>query len=149
MAALEIPSYLIVFRPAIEVSMFAVISLVAFSAILRAHLTDREKWRFGVTAAATAFAWLLLMTGLSAGGLFLPGATGRVSAILPAILLPILVFSFALAHSKSAVAVLDAIPQDWLIRIQVLRVIGGIFLVLYLDGFMPGVMSRPMLKSAR
>ena len=147
MAALEMPSYLIVFQPAIEVSMFAVISLVALSAILRAHLTDREKWRFGVTAAATAFAWLLLVTGLSAGGLFLPGAIGRVSAILPAILpailLPILVFSFALAHSKSAVAVLDAIPQDWLIRIQVLRVLGGIFLLLYLDGFLPGVFALP------
>ncbi len=123
--------------------MFAVISLVAFSAILRAHLTDREKWRFGITAAATAFAWLLLMTGLSAGGLFLPGAIGRVSAILPAILLPILVFSFSLAHSKSAVAVLDAIPQDWLIRIQVLRVMGGIFVVLYLDGFLPGEFALP------
>ena len=65
MAALEIPGYLIVLQPAIEVSMFTVISLVVFSAIPRAHLTDREKWRFGVTAAAVAFAWLLLMTGLS------------------------------------------------------------------------------------
>ena len=143
MAALEIPGYLIVFQPSVEVSIFAVISLVVFSAILRAHLTDREKWRFGVSAAAIAFAWLLLMTGLSVGGLFLPGAMGRVSAILPAILLPVLVFSVALAYSKSAVAVLDAIPQDWLIRIQVLRVEGGIFLVLYLNGLLPGEFALP------
>ena len=143
MAALEIPIYLIIFRSAAEVMLFAVVSLLAFAAIQRAHLTDREKWRFGVTAAATAFAWLLVVTGLAASGLFVPGALGRVPAILPAIVLPILVFSLVLAYSKSAVAVLDAIPQDWLIRIQVFRVLGGIFLVLYLDGFLPGVFALP------
>ena len=147
MAALEIPIYLIIFRSAAEVMLFAVVSLLAFAAIQRAHLTDREKWRFGVTAAATAFAWLLVVTGLAASGLFVPGALGRVPAILPAILpaivLPILVFSLVLAYSKSAVAVLDAIPQDWLIRIQVFRVFGGIFIVLYLDGFIPGVFALP------
>ncbi len=138
MAVIEIPNYLNILQPAIEVAMFAVISLVAFFAILRADLSDREKWRFGVTAAVTVFAWLLLVKGLSTGGIFRPDAIGPVSAILPAILLPILVISFALAHSKSAVAMLDAIPHDWLIRIQVLRIEGGIFLVLYLDGFLPG-----------
>ena len=95
MAALEIPSYLTIFQPAINVSIFAVISLVVFSAILRARLTNLEKWRLGVTLAVTWFAWLLLTTGLAVGGVFLPGGFGRVSAIPPAILLPILVFSFA------------------------------------------------------
>jgi len=66
-----------------------------------------------------------------------------VSAIPPAILLPILLFSFALTRSNSAVAVLESIPLDWLIRIQFLRVLGGIFLVLYLDGFLPGVFALP------
>ncbi len=143
MAALEIPSYLTIFQPAINVSIFAVLSLVVFSAILRARLTDRKKWRFGVTFAVIGFGWLLLTTGLSVSGVFLPGAFGRVSAIPPAILLPILLFSFALTRSNSAVAVLESIPLDWLIRIQFLRVIGGIFLVLYLDGFLPGVFALP------
>ena len=143
MAAQEIPGYLTVFQSATDVSLFAVISLVVFSAILRAQLTDLEKWRFGVTIAATGFAWLLLTTSLSVGGLFLPGAIGRLSAIPLAILLPILVFSFTLNRSISAVAVLDAIPLDWLIRIQVFRVLGAIFILLYLDGFLPGVFALP------
>ena len=143
MAAVEIPNYLIVLQPAIEVSIFTVLSLAVYSALLRAPLTEREKWRFGLTAWATALAWLLVMTGLSAGGLFRPGAMGPVSAIPPAILLPILVFSFWLARSKAAVGVLDAMPRDWLIRIQVLRVAGAIFLVLYLDGLLPGAFALP------
>lgn len=143
MAALEIPSYLTIFQAAINVSIFAVMSLVVFSAILRARLTDLKKWRFGVTLAVIGFGWLLLTTGLSVSGVFLPGAFGQVSAIPPAILLPILLFSFALTRSNSAVAVLESIPLDWLIRIQFLRVMGGIFLVLYLDGFLPGVFALP------
>ncbi len=143
MAVLEIPIYLTIFEPAINVSIFAVLSLVVFSAILRARLTDREKWRFGVTLAVTWLAWLLLVTGLSVSGVFLPGTFGQVSAIPPAIFLPILVFSFALTRSNTAVVVLDSIPLDWLIRIQFLRVLGGIFVVLYLDGFLPGVFALP------
>lgn len=59
MATLEIPSYLTIFQLSIIVSIFTVILLVVFSAILRARLTDLEKWRFGVTLAVTGFAWLL------------------------------------------------------------------------------------------
>jgi hypothetical protein len=106
-------------------------------------LTRREKWRFGVTGSIILLTWLALVSGLATNGLFRPGALGQFPLILLALLGPIIIFSTILTRSKVARAVLDAIPLDWLIRIQVVRVLGGIFLVVYVGGLIPGVFALP------
>ena len=143
MAKLEIPGYLNVFHSVTNTLLFGVVAVIVFFAILRAPLTDREKWRFGITLAATGIGWMVLAAGLAVGGVFLPGAFGPISAIPVALLLPVLVLSVWLTRAKSAAAVLEAIRLDWLIRIQFMRVLGGIFVVLYLDGFLPSVFALP------
>ena len=143
MTALEIPDYLIAFRSVALVIVVVAISLIVFFGILRANLTGAEKWRFAITIAVVGLSWMLLATGLAVNGIFMAGAFGSVPAIGPAFLLPILVFSVVLTRSKTAGAVLDAIPLDWLIRIQFVRVLGGIFVVLYIDGLIPGEFALP------
>ena len=76
-------------------------------------------------------------------GVFAPGALGPFPGILPAMLVPILVFSIVLARSQRANAVLNAVPQSWLIRVQFMRLLGGTFVLLYLDGRIPAEFALP------
>jgi hypothetical protein len=97
---------------------------------------------------ATAVAltlWTATIWGLAARGVFRPiGGPGRVFPLLPAaILLPVPVGLLLLTSSRRIASVLDATPPSWLIGVQVYRVLGGIFLVDWARGTLPGAFALP------
>ena len=54
-----------------------------------------------------------------------------------------LAFGCLLLLSTSFRGIIAAIPQHWLIGIQTFRVLGGVFIVRYLQGEMPGFFAIP------
>ena len=88
--------------------------------------------------------WLAVMWRLSFIGFFhsIPGSTG-VPVLPIAIFAPVLFGLLLLLRSKRVAAVLDATPPSWLVGIQVYRIFGGIFLVNWLRGSIPGIFALP------
>jgi hypothetical protein len=86
-------------------------------------------------------AWLAFVWWLALGGAFRPRP--GVPALPVAIFLPVLIGLPLLLRSQRIGAILDAIPASWLVGLQVYRVFGGIFLVLWSRGAMSGTFALP------
>ena len=71
----------------------------------------------------------------------------NVSDALPTIqfgiLLPILIGSLLIWRSETVARIIAAVPQQWLIGVQLYRALGAIFLILYATGKLPGLFAWP------
>jgi hypothetical protein len=88
--------------------------------------------------------WLAVIWRLAINGTFRPilGST-RVPPLPIAIFAPVVVGLVLLMRSKRIAAVLDAAPPSWLVGVQVYRIFGGIFLISWARGSIPGVFALP------
>jgi hypothetical protein len=59
------------------------------------------------------------------------------------LLLPLVIFGALLGVSDTARRLCDAIPQTFLIAVQTYRLLGGVFLLLMMQGRMPGAFAMP------
>jgi hypothetical protein len=86
--------------------------------------------------------WYLAALLLSWTGVY-AGFKDRFPTIQYGIFVPVIVGVILMARSTLVARVIDATPQHWLIGIQVVRLIGAIFLVLYATGHIPGFFAWP------
>jgi hypothetical protein len=94
-------------------------------------------------AIVVAFtAWLAIVWPIALNGGFEPGVA-RIPRLPIAILAPVIVGTPLLVFSRSIGALLDAMPPSWLIALQAYRVFGGVFLLGWINGLVPGVFALP------
>ncbi len=86
--------------------------------------------------------WIAAAWTLGEKGVF-QQSVGRIPTVPIAIFLPVLVGVFVLTRSDAVGLALDATPASWLIGIQVYRILGGMFLVYWIRGTMPGAFALP------
>jgi hypothetical protein len=88
--------------------------------------------------------WLAIVWPIALSGAFepIPGVV-QIPRLPIAILAPVIVGTPLLVFSRSIGALLDAMPPSWLIALQVYRVFGGIFLLGWINGLVPGVFALP------
>jgi hypothetical protein len=93
----------------------------------------------GLTVGIRALpAWLVGVVLLAANGVF------RVDVPrIPEALLTTLAAGYLLLLSPTFRAVIGGIPQHWLVGIQTFRILGGVFIVRYFQGELPGVFAIP------
>ena len=96
----------------------------------------RLRWTVG--SAAVLVVWLVGVMLLAANDVFRPDAPG-----IPVALLTTLATGYLLLFSRTFRAIIGGIPQHWLIAIQTFRILGGVFLVRYFQGELPGVFAIP------
>lgn len=88
------------------------------------------------------FAWLAVAIGLGLGGFYV-ASRNAVPTIEFGILVPI-VLGIALYLTVPAVRdLVGRLPHAWLVGVQLYRAGGAIFLVLWLDGHLPGIFALP------
>ena len=58
-------------------------------------------------------------------------------------MLPILIGALMIWRSETATRIIDAVPQEWLVGVQLYRALGVIFLVLYATGKLPSLFAWP------
>ena len=100
-----------------------------------------DEWRRGRWAIGSAMvfiAWLVAALLLAANGVFRTDAPR-----IPLALLTTLAPGYLVLLSPTFRAVMAGIPQHWLIGIQTFRILGGVFLVRYFQGELPGVFAIP------
>jgi hypothetical protein len=96
----------------------------------------RLRWVAG--SAVVLVGWLVGVMLLAANDAFRNDAPR-----IPAALLTTLAAGYLLLLSPTFRAIIGGIPQHWLIGIQTLRILGGVFLVRYFEGTLPGIFAIP------
>ncbi len=136
------PSYV---TYAIVISSIAII--VVFLAGLRVAIA-RAGWEHAQrvatlrTATLVLVAWFVAASALSLAECF-RGAADRPPTIEFGIFVPIIIGLVWLWRSTTAMRLLDAVPQSWLVGIQFYRALGVIFLILNADGRLPSAFALP------
>ena len=93
-------------------------------------------------SAAILLGWLAVAIALAAMSVYHAGAN-TIPTIQYGILLPILVGTLLLWRSESLARILDAVPQQWIVGVQLYRALGVIFLILYATGELPRLFAWP------
>ena len=121
-------------------SVSSTLTWIGFYAGARALPAGARRSRWIVGSAVVAAAWLV--------GAFLLGAADvfRNDVLLlrlPIVLAATLGLGYLLLLSPTFRRIVAAVPQHWLIGIQTFRILGGVFLVRYFAGELPGLFALP------
>ena len=114
---------------------------IGFTVGIRASgQADLRKWRWIVGSAIVFAAWLFAIVLLGADGFF---RNDVLPPRVPATLAATLAVGYLALLSPAFRGVVARIPQHWLIGIQTFRILGGVFLVRYFEGQLPGIFAIP------
>lgn len=110
----------------------------------RTPIPQWSRLMVGGVLSLVLLGWVALIVNLTQANVFrIDETTTFPPPILLGVLLPILVGLLAFYYWRPFRQVIDRVPQHWLIGIQVFRITGGIFLVLYLNGMLPAEFAIP------
>src|SRR5262245_46521871 len=127
-----------VVRPVIVIALLTGL----WVALKRALLPTRTRVITWLGVAIPLVTWLAFIWIGAAAGAFEVGRS-QVPLVPLAITLPPVIGLTLLMRSSRIAAAIDAAPPDWLVSIQVYRVLGANFLVLWAYGAIPGVFALP------
>jgi hypothetical protein len=125
----------------------AVATVIALLFILNgtlklARFSDRDRIRGVWTGTALLTAWFLAALLPSWFGFY--GRSGnRIPTIQYGLLIPIFAGVAMFRLWPALRRVVEAVPQQWIVSLQVYRALGVIFLVLYAGGRLPGAFALP------
>lgn len=136
------PTYLPYYVLASSAAIIGALLLGLCRSLQQTTWSSHDKRRTLLTAAAVLVGWFAVTTVLSLGGVYVAVAD-RIPTIQYGILLPILIGGVLMARSPAVGRVLEIVPLQWLTGVQLYRALGGIFLVLYGAGQLPGLFAWP------
>jgi hypothetical protein len=126
----------------VRVFIHTLLALGLWLGLERTELTPTERRNFWLTVLIPYTLWLAVVWSGAISGVFRPGAS-PVPLLPLAIFVPVIVGTPILLRSKRMGQVLDAMPETWLIALQLYRVFGSIFLVGWARSVIPGVFALP------
>jgi hypothetical protein len=101
-----------------------------------------DRTRALLASAAILLGWLAVAIGISAAGVYHVTSAG-IPTIQYGILLPILIGTLLIFRSEATKRIIDAVPQEWIVGVQLYRALGVIFLILYATGKLPRLFAWP------
>jgi hypothetical protein len=126
---------------AIRVTIHGLMLAGLWLGLARTSFAAPARLKVWLALAVPITAWLTVVWWLALTGAFRPRP--GVPALPLAIFLPVLLAAPLLLNSKRIGTLLDATPTAWLVGLQVYRVFGGIFLVSWSRGTIPGSFALP------
>jgi len=93
-------------------------------------------------SATILVSWLAVVITLAAMGVYHVDASA-IPTLQYGILLPILIGILLIWRSEATKRIIDAVPQEWIVGVQLYRALGVIFLILYAAGKLPGLFAWP------
>jgi hypothetical protein len=137
-----VPGYLLPYVIGGSVAIVAALLFGLHNALERARWTVRERRQAVTGVAVVLVAWFFVTLTLTWLG-FYRGALSRTPTIQYGVLIPIIAGFVIFRGSRMLRRVIEAVPQEWIVGVQVYRALGAIFLVLYAAGRMPGLFAWP------
>ena len=136
---MTIPTYLFYFIAAGTVAVLTTILYGLNRAVADARWPAADRTRTRSVAALILLGWLAIAITLGTYHV----TSGDRPTIQFAILLPIGIGALMIWGCEPAKRVLHAVPQQWLVGVQVFRALGAIFLILSATGTLPRLFALP------
>jgi hypothetical protein len=111
-------------------------------ALAEAAWPTPERRRAFTLSAAILLGWLAIAVGFSGAGFYHVTADG-LPTIQYGLLIPIVIGVLFIWRSELARRILDAVPQPWIVGVQLYRALGIVFLILYAAGQLPALFAWP------
>lgn len=125
-------------RPVIPV----VLLFGLWRALGRAGLERRGALAAWLAVAIPLTLWLAGIWAAAVSGVFHVPPEG-IPRVPIAVVVPVIVGLVAVTRSRRIAAAVDAAPTSWLVGLQAYRVLGGVFLLQWLHGALPGAFAVP------
>jgi hypothetical protein len=139
---MPIPGYLPYYVLAGSVAIITALLLGLRRALRSTEWSAHDQRRVIRISAAALIGWFGIAVALGSLDVY-RAVSDRIPTIAYGILVPIVIGGLVIARSSTMARVLDAVPQHWLIGVQLYRALGAIFLVLYGAGKLPGLFAWP------
>lgn len=139
---MTVPAYLPYYAVVGSIAMIAVILLGLHRALTKANWTPPERGAAVRVSALVLTGWFVATAVLAWLGAYQGGAD-RIPTIQFGILVPILIGALLIWRSPAVSRIIDAVPQQWLVGVQLYRVLGFVFVVLWAAGGLPGLFALP------
>src|SRR6476619_2411935 len=139
---MTIPAYLPYFVFAGTAAAIVAILYGLHRSLVQAKWPPSDRARTFRTSAVILLGWLAVSVALGALGVYHAEST-EIPTIQYSILLPIVIGALLIWRSETAKSVIAAVPQPWLVGVQLYRALGVIFLILYATGKLPGLFAWP------
>jgi hypothetical protein len=136
------PSYVIYIMLISSIGIVAVVLAGLRAAVVRANWNAAQRATTLRAATVLLILWFAAAQALSMAGAF-QGAMDRPPTIEFGIFVPIVIGLVWLWRSTTAMRLLDAVPQSWLVGVQFYRVLGLIFLLMNAAGRLPSTFALP------
>jgi hypothetical protein len=111
-------------------------------ALAEASWPTRERSRAVVLSTAILLGWFAVALGLARADFYHVTADG-LPTIQYGLFLPILIGVVLIWRSDLVRRILEAVPQAWIVGVQLYRALGVVFLILYAAGQLPALFSWP------
>src|SRR5262249_46139223 len=141
-SAMTIPTYLPVY---ILVGSIAIITAILFglhNALVKAGWSERDRTVVVRFSAAILIGWFLLAIALALKGVYQVAPDG-IPTIQYGLFVPILIGAWLIWRSPVVGRIIQAVPQAWIVAVQLYRALGVIFLILYAADKLPGLFAWP------
>ena len=92
--------------------------------------------------AVILISWFLVALVLGLADAY-KAAPDRIPTIQYGIFIPLVVGAWLILRSPAVGRIIDAVPQPWIVGVQLYRALGVIFLILYANHQMPGLFALP------
>lgn len=123
-------------------ALVVVLLLGLWRALGRADVARRPAIAVWLAVAIPLVLWLGgIWAAAVAGGFRL--RPGGIPLLPVAVVVPVVIGLFAVTRWRRLAAAVDAAPPPWLVGVQVYRVLGGVFLIQWLQGALPGAFAVP------
>src|SRR5438067_6382548 len=139
---MAVPAFLPWFVVLGSIGIIAGLFFVLRSSLAKAGWPEPERARALGVAAAVLVGWLLLSIVLAATGAY-RGSGNRAPTIQFGLLVPVLIGAVLLWRSGGFRSLIDAVPQQWLVGVQIYRALGAVFLILLAMNKLPGLFAWP------
>jgi len=137
-----VPAYL---TPYMLTGMIIVIATLLFglrSALRRSTWPERDQANAFWSVSLLLVGWFVVAVVTSIAGYYRP-PSGRPPTIQYGLLAPIVVGVLLFRSWPLLRRAFDIVPSNWLVGVQLYRVLGVIFLILYAGGHLPGLFALP------
>ncbi len=138
----QIPNYLTSLVLTTASATVAVLLFVLHHAVKLAKWPARDRALAFWGGALLFAAWFFASLWLSWLGFF-RGSPSSIPTIQYGVLIPIIVGVALFWWRPTVRRVIETVPQEWLVGVQVYRALGFIFLLLYAGGRLPGLFALP------
>ena len=139
---MTIPTYLPYY---VLIGTIATIATILFglrTALANAVWPKQDRAVAFASASIVLIGWFLLALALGLAGTYRP-APDAIPTIQYGIFIPVFIGAWLIWRSPAVGRIIDAVPQPWIVGVQLYRALGVIFLILYATHKMPGLFAWP------